>query len=122
VDTVSIWHRSANNAEVKEQIRKVFEETLNHSLDASKAMCEKLKELETEEQRQQYGYTPFLPPTFKFQLDYDDFKEMLSQPQHPKPDKGWGDRGGRGRGRGGFGRGGYRKPGDTAQGDQDDFA
>jgi hypothetical protein len=51
VDTISIWHRTAKNAEVKEQIRRIFEETLNHSLEASKAMCEKLKELETEEQR-----------------------------------------------------------------------
>jgi len=80
VDSVSIWHRTASNAEVKDKIHKAFEETLMHSLTASKAMFEKLKELETEEQRQQFGHTPFLPPTFKFQLDYDDFKQMLSQP------------------------------------------
>ena len=77
-----------------------------------------MKTIEDEATRQQYGYTPYLPPTFKFQLDYDDFEEMMKTPREQK-EPTWqqqkdssnfrGGRGGRGArgGRGGARGGGY---------------
>lgn len=87
-------------------------------------MVEKLKKIEDEDKRQQFGFTPYLAPTFKFQFDYDNFQEILSKPQEPKqrPQEQQAERGGfRGRGRGNFqrggGRGGFGKPQQAAEPD-----
>ena len=48
VDTISVWHRTATNEEVKEKIRKAFEETLNKALEGSREIIENLKTIENE--------------------------------------------------------------------------
>ena len=94
-----------------------------------KAMVEKLKKIEDEEKRQQFGFTPYLAPTFKFQMEYDNFQEILAKPAQPRPQQeqsnergGFRGRGGRGGFQRGGGRGGYNK-GNNFQGaaDSDGF-
>ena len=48
VDTISIWHRSAKNEEVKTKLKTAFETSLNNALDGSREIIEKLKTIENE--------------------------------------------------------------------------
>lgn len=48
VDTISIWHRSAKNEEVKAKLRAAFENSLNTALEGSREIINKLKTIENE--------------------------------------------------------------------------
>jgi len=75
-DVISIWHRTSSDADSKEKIRAGLEKVCLQAFEDSKEMVEKLKQIEDEEKRQQFGFTPYLAPTFKFQFEYDNFQEI----------------------------------------------
>lgn len=113
-DVISVWHRTSSDAESKEKIRAGLEKVCLQAFEDSKAMVEKLKMIEDEDQRQQFGFTPYLAPTFKFQFEYDNFLEIQNKPAPAKSE--WRGRGGRG----GFSRGGGRG-GQAGKGDAEGF-